>query len=180
MEITDRLDVKYCLNKKAEQAKIRTWKRKKIGTLVLGDALTQQVDRAVVVTETDTYQFLRVSYDGDVIDGDMINGDECSYSTLYETKQWDILCSNMGIGRGAIGIVQPYNAGKFVSNEYTILRAKSEEEAVYYVNLIRTKEVLADILSANTGMNRGRIQWDVIRKITVPEYSSTLSDAKNW
>lgn len=177
-EISDRLDVKYCINKKAEQAKIKAWNKNKISTILLGDALILQESRGVTVLEADAYQFLRVSYDGDVIDGDIINGDECSYNILYETKEWDILYSNMGIGRGAIGIVQPYNAGKFVSNEYTILRARSNEEAVYYVNLIRTKEVLADILSANTGMNRGRIQWDVIRKITAPEYSPVLSDAK--
>lgn len=171
--INDRIDVKFCVNKQLEKSKLNAWAKNKINTIKLGKALHLLEDRLVSVKDDSFYQFLRVSYDGLVTDGDLINGDECSYSNLFVTKEWDILYSNMGLGRGAIGIVQPYNAGKFVSNEYTILNAKSHEEAIYYVNLIRTKEVLADILSANTGMNRGRIQWDVIKQIQVPEYSAS-------
>lgn len=75
-----------------------------------------------------------------------------------------------GVGRGAISVVPPHHSDKFVSNEYTILRAKSKEEAVYYSNLLRTKEILGDILSSTTGMNRGRIKWDIIAQVTVPQY----------
>lgn len=182
-EIEDRLDVKFSLNRKVERAKLAIWTQNQIETVQLDEVLKHATKRSVIVSEDNDYQFLRVSYDGQVIDGEIINGDECSYSNLFVTKEWDILYSNMGLGRGAIGIVQPYNAGKFVSNEYTILTASSEEEAVYYVNFIRTKEVLADILSANTGMNRGRIQWDAIKTIRVPKYcpnsSSTLSLVKD-
>jgi hypothetical protein len=74
----------------------------------------------------------------------------------------------MGVGRGAVGIVPPFHSGKFVSNEYTILRAKSNTEAVFYTNLLRSEEILADILSCATGMNRGRIKWDIIAEVTVP------------
>ncbi len=134
--------------------------------------LTVPKGRAIEVSEEDEYQFLRVNYQGEVIDGDVIAGAECSYSTLFQVKGWDILISNMGVGRGAIGIVPPYHAGKYVSAEYTILRAKTNEEAVYYSNLVKTKEILGDILSSTTGMKRGRIEWDTIEKVEVPEFDA--------
>ncbi len=56
------------------------------------------------------------------------------------------------------------------------MRAGSNEEAVYYTNLLRTKEILADILSSTTGMNRGRIKWQDIADVEVPEYDKGNSE----
>ena len=56
-----------------------------------------------------------------------------------------------------------------VSDEGKIIAA-SKAEAVFYTNLLRSKELLADILSTTTGMNRGRIKWDTIRELAVPKY----------
>jgi hypothetical protein len=92
----------------------------------------------------------------------------------YKVEPWDILSSNMGIGRGAIGLVPNYLAGGYVSSEYTILRAKTEEDAVYYSGILRTKEILGDILASTTGMNRGRLRWGDMKTIKVP-----LRDLKN-
>lgn len=168
--IVDRMDVKFCLADGGR--KTSYWESKKLTVCRAGDVLRLATGRKIYVTDTDAYQFLRVNYDGEVIDGDIIEGAECSYSALYELKSWDILMSNMGVGRGAVGIVPPFHAGKFVSNEYTILQAESEEEAVYYCNLLRTKEILGDILASTTGMNRGRIKWDSISTVSIPKYIS--------
>lgn len=166
--IADRMDVKFCLADGGR--KVSSWESKKLTVCAVQNVLHPASARNVSVVETDSYQFLRVNYDGDVLEGDLIEGAECSYSTLFTVKPWDILMSNMGVGRGAVGIVPPFHAGKFVSNEYTILRADSEEEAVYYCNLLRTKEILGDILASTTGMNRGRIKWDSISTVHVPMY----------
>lgn len=128
-----------------------------MNVIVIGSALKVQGDRGIPVFASDGYQFLRVNYGGDIIEGDFIDGSECSYNRLFVVKEWDVLLSNMGVGRGAVGLVPPYHSGKFVSNEYTIVRAKTKEEAVYYSILLRTKEILGDILANTTGMNRGRI-----------------------
>jgi type I restriction enzyme M protein len=166
--ISDRLDVKFCRNDRGRKA--ATWKKSGYSVTTVGAELALASKRSVKVDPNDIYQFLRVNYDGDVIEGELINGDECSYSTLYVVREWDVLLSNMGVGRGAVGIVPPHHDGKYVSNEYTILTAGSKEEAVYYVNLLRTKEILADILSTTTGMNRGRIKWGNIAGVQVPKY----------
>jgi hypothetical protein len=76
--------------------------------------------------------------------------------------------SNINIGRGAIGIVPNYLAGMYVSNEYTILRAQTEEDAVFYSGILRTKEILGDILASTTGMGRGRLKWDDMKRVEVP------------
>jgi hypothetical protein len=105
-----------------------------------------------------------------VLEAETKYGEEISYSSLYKVREWDILFSNMGVGRGSIGVVPTYYAGKYVSNEYTILTAKSKEEALFYANILRTKEILGDILSTTTGMNRGRIKWGDMANIEVPAY----------
>ena len=166
--LTERLDVKFC--KEDRGRKKITWQTKGYNVTSIEKELTVVTNRSVKVIATDVYQFLRVNYDGEVIDGDVIEGEQCSYSTLFSVKTWDILLSNMGVGRGAVAVVPPYHSGKFVSNEYTILNAATKEEAVYYCNLLRTKEILGDILSTTTGMNRGRIKWDNIKNVEVPKY----------
>ncbi len=166
--ISDRLDVKYCIGDKGRKKEL--WTKNGRKAVAFKGILTVPLKRRVEVSEDDEYQFLRVNYQGEVIDGEVISGAECSYAILYRVKAWDILISNMGVGRGAIGIVPPYHADKFVSNEYTILRASTKEEAVYYSNLVKTKEILGDILSSTTGMNRGRIEWTTIAQVEVPEY----------
>lgn len=164
----DRLDVKYCINDRGRKAK--EWNKKGYKTDCLGNILSVAQRRSISVEDTDQYQLLVVNYDGEINDGEILDGSESSYSKLFKVKTWDILISNMGFGRGAVSVVPPHHNGKFVSNEYTILKAPSKEHAVFYWNLLRTKEILGDVFSSTTGMNRGRIKWDVIQTVLVPVY----------
>lgn len=165
--LNDRLDVKYCINDRGR--KRDAWKADGYAETAIGDALTIQSKRGQSLVDNADYQLLRVTYDGEIVDGEVLTLDTSSYAKLYRVETWDVLISNMGFGRGAVGIVPPHHSGKFVSNEYTIARAASHSEAVFYTNLLRTKEILADILSLTTGMNRGRIKWDAISSVSVPK-----------
>jgi type I restriction enzyme M protein len=171
--IKDRLDVKYCSGQQGRKAQL--WRDSGYEVTTLKDVLTQASNRKVSVNDGEEYQLLRVSYSGEISYGEMLDS-ESSYSTLLQVKTWDILISNMGVGRGATGIVPPYYDGKYVSNEYTILRANSKEETLFYATLLRTDEILADILSYTTGMNRGRVKWDTLQKIIVPNCDSSDED----
>ena len=51
-------------------------------------------------------------------------------------------------------------------------------KSVFYWNLLRTKEILGDILASTTGMNRGRIKWDIIKKVEVPVYTKSPKNEK--
>lgn len=164
----DRLDVKYCINDRGRKS--AEWIEKGYSVASLGNVLTPADGRAVKVEVEDAYPLLVVNYDGEINDGEILDGAESSYSKLYKVHKWDLLISNMGFGRGAISVVPPHHAGKYVSNEYTILVGETKECAIFYWNLLRTKEILGDIFSSTTGMNRGRIKWDVIREVLVPVY----------
>ena len=170
--IHDRLDVKYCLS--GNGAKVPHWNALGLKVIKLGNVLKRMKDRGERVEEDETYQLLQVTYGGEVVEGELKDGSELSYSKLFRVKEWDVLLSNMGVGRGAVGIVPSFHNGRWVSNEYTILRASSKEEAIYYVTLLRTKEILADILAFGTGMNRGRIKWSDVSSIEVPEYNGNV------
>lgn len=171
--IQDRLDVKFCIGQQGRKASL--WEKDGYAVMTLGKVLHQEVDRTVSVREGETYQLLRVAYTGEITEGDILDS-ESSYSKLLKVEPWDILVSNMGVGRGAVGVVPFYHGGKFVSSEYTILRAKTKEETLFYSTLLRTDEILADILSYATGMNRGRVKWDTLQKIVVPECDVTDSN----
>jgi type I restriction enzyme M protein len=168
---SNRLDVKYCINDKGR--KVNHWKKIDFNVKKLGDILKLAKGREEKVEEDKGYQLLVVNYGGDVVLGEILEGHNSSYNKLYKVRQWDLLFSNMGFGRGAISIVPPYLSGMYVSNEYTILNAGSEEQIVFYWNLLRTKEILADVLSSTTGMNRGRIKWEDLKSVLVPEYKDS-------
>jgi type I restriction enzyme M protein len=164
--IMGRLDVKHCLGEVGRRRSL--WKSKGVTVALLETQLEEATGREVAVDEANEYLLLKVTYDGEVLEAERKFGDECSYRTLYRVEPWDILSSNMGIGRGAIGIVPEYLAGSFVSNEYTILRAKTLADAIYFAGILRTKEILGDILASTTGMNRGRLRWEEMKQIAVP------------
>jgi len=164
----DRLDVKYCINDRGRKAPV--WRKQGFSVDELGNILSLATKRVVQVKEDAQYPLLIVNYDGEINDGEVLDGGVSSYSKLYKVKTWDLLISNMGFGRGAISVVPPHYNGKFVSNEYTILTAPSNECAIFYWNLLRTKEILGDVFSSTTGMNRGRIKWDIIQTVLVPVY----------
>jgi len=164
--IKGRLDVKRCLGEIGRRSQL--WQSKGAKVAAMDTQLSEVTDREVVVEDGSEYTLLKVTYDGDVTEAERKYGEECSYRVLYRVKQWDILFSNMGVGRGAIGIVPSYLDGSFVSSEYTILHADSKEDVFYYSSILRTKEILGDILCSQTGMNRGRVAWADMQHIIVP------------
>lgn len=164
--IQGRLDVKYCLGEVGRRRPL--WRSSGLGVEALEKYLAEADGRQTAVDESTEYTLLKVTYDGEVLEAERKFGDECSYKTLYRVEPWDILSSNMGIGRGAIGIVPSFLNGMYVSNEYTILTARNKADAIYYSSILRTKEILGDILASTTGMNRGRLRWDDMRLIEMP------------
>lgn len=166
--ISDRLDVKNCLGDTGRRKAI--WEKTGYAVLPLKDVLKVAAGRSVTVDEEESYCQLKVTYDGNVVEAETKFGEEISYAKLNKVEDGDILISNMGVGRGAIGLVPLYLAGHYVSNEYTILKAACKEEAVFYTSILRTKEILGDILTSATGLNRGRIRWKEMGMIEVPVY----------
>src|ERR1017187_6692653 len=84
--LNDRLDVKYCIGDTGRKSGI--WKKQGVDPLPLKRVLSPATGRKVSVSDEDVYQFLRVNYDGEVLDGELISGSDCSYRTLYQVKEW--------------------------------------------------------------------------------------------
>ena len=167
-QMLDRLDVKHCIGDRGR--KRDAWLQVGKTIIRLRDVLAVPAGRTASVEAHESYQLLKVTYNGDVLEGDTLLGEDSSYKKLSRVEAWDVVFSNMGVGRGAVGIVPNSLVGCCVSNEYTILKAKSPEEALYYMAVIRSKEILGDILTMTTGLNRGRIRWTLMADIEVPEY----------
>lgn len=179
-QIGGRLDVKHCIGERGRRKKY--WASKGLEIVRLDSVLTEETGREVAVDDDAEYGLLKVAYGGEVLESEKKRGEECSYKTLYRVEPWDIVVSNINLTRGAVGIVPMYLNGSFVSNEYTILRAETRLDAFYYSQILRTKEILADILSGTTGMGRGRIRWQDMCQLEIPRRNSkdsSLKDAVN-
>ena len=170
-QIIDRLDVKHCIGDRGR--KRDKWGQSGKTICPLNKVLTVASGRSTPVEDDESYQLLKVTYNGEVLEGDTLLGEESSYKKFSKVEAWDVVVSNMGVGRGAVGIVPSYLEGFYVSSEYTVLRAKSHEEALYYTAILRSKEILGDILTMTTGLNRGRVKWKLMSDIVVPEYDRT-------
>ena len=116
--MADRLDVKHCIGDRGRKRDV--WQQNGKRVVRLKDVLTVPDSRTVPVEDDESYRLLKVTYDGDVQEGDTILGEDSSYKKLQQVDVWDVVFSNMGVGRGAIGIVPSYLVGYYVSNEYTI------------------------------------------------------------
>jgi type I restriction enzyme M protein len=164
--VADRLDVKNCLGDAGRRK--QDWKDAGYDVLPLSDVLKLASGRSVAVDGEESYRLLKVTYEGEVLEADHKFGDELSYTKLNRVEPWDVVFSNISIGRGSVGIVPDYLAGHHVSNEYTIVTAATKEEAVFYSNVLRSKEFLGDILTSTTGLNRSRMRWGAMGKLHVP------------
>jgi len=162
----DRLDVKHCLGDRGRKRGV--WLSAGYDVVRLKDVLSTPSDRKVNVEEDETYTLLRVTYNGDVIEGESMLGEDLSYNSLLKVEPWDVVFSHMGVGRGAIGVVPRYLANHYVSSEYTLLRTSTPEDALFYLTIMRSKEILGDILTVGTGLNRGRARWMAMSDIEIP------------
>src|SRR5438270_8295669 len=129
------MDVKHCVRDTGRRQEL--WRSRGTSVAPLHTALSEAQKRGVRVDESTEYTLLKVTYDGEVMEADRKFGEELSYSVLYRVQTWDILSSNMGVGRGAIGVVPKHCNGLYVSNEYTILVAKNKADALYYCSILR-------------------------------------------
>jgi type I restriction enzyme M protein len=162
----DRLDVKHCIGDRGRKRGV--WLSAGYDVVRLKDVLSPPPNRKVSVEEDEIYTLLRVTYDGDIVEGETVSGEDLSYKSLLKVEPWDVVFSNMGVGRGAIGVVPRYLGNHYVSSEYTLLRASTREDALFYLTIIRSKEILGDILTVGTGLNRGRARWRAMSDIEIP------------
>jgi type I restriction enzyme M protein len=132
--------------------------------------LVEPVTTPVTLEPESEYQFLRVTYDGRAESGERALGKEVSYSTIGKATEGDIVVSNINAVNGAICVVPSGVDELLVSNEFTVLRLKPDVAAdPYYLwSLLRTPGVVAEWLSAASGVGRHRVNWETLRVQRLP------------
>jgi len=167
--ITDRLDVKYCLPRSEDVAKI--WEQE--GYLIF--RLEEIVD---VISEPhlnpkdepdESFTLLKITYTGLPQVGETRLGREITYNKLVKIQKNDLVLSNITASYGSTAVITKEYANLLTSSEFTILRIKDNRFKPYYLwGLLRSDEIRARLLSQTTGIGRQRVKWDFLSKIPIP------------
>ncbi len=166
--LADRLDAKSLLPWTVDELQSE-WKDKGVDSEIL-ESLVDVIEQHVAIEPYSRYTFLRITYEGFAEIGDVALGREISYSKIGRAQAGDIVVSNINAVNKAICVVPDEMSGLLVSNEYTVLRLKQgiDADPLYIWSVLRSTAVIAQWLSAGTGVGRTRVDWDVLRKQRIP------------
>ena len=166
--LTDRMDAKalrpWSVNELAS-----TWQTAAVDVQPLGN-LVDPVDGTVSVDPSRPYRFLRITYEGRAEIGETVFGSEISYTRVGMTRVGDIVVSNINAVNRAICVIPTGFDGLLVSNEFTVLRLKpgGTADPQYIWSILRSSAVIAEWLSAASGVGRTRVNWSVLETQTIP------------
>jgi len=166
--LSDRLDAKFLLPWSVDTLHA-TWTGAGADTVEL-ETLVDVVDEPVVIEPEVRYTFLRVSYDGRAEIGDSALGHEISYKHVARSTPGDIVVSNINAVNKAICVIPDDLGGLLISNEYTVLRLRKgvDAEPLYLWSVLRSTAVVAEWISAASGVGRHRVDWESLRHQRVP------------
>jgi type I restriction enzyme M protein len=166
-KLTGRLDAKHLKPWSAATLE-GEWKKVGAASVELQE-LVDLVEEPVELDSETLYGFLRISYEGKAETGEMALGKEVSYSHIGRAKHGDIVVSNISAVYRAI-CVMPKDLDLLVSNEFTVLRLKSDVEAdpLYLWSILRSSAVIAEWMSGSSGVGRHRVGWELLREQRIP------------
>ena len=166
--LTDRMDAK-ALRPWSVRKLAPTWETVGVDIQLLG-GLVDPVDETVSIDLSRRYRFLRVTYEGRAELGESVLGREISYARVGMTRVGDIVVSNINAVNRAICVIPAGFDGLLVSNEFTVLRLKPGVTAdpQYIWSILRSSAVIAEWLSAASGVGRTRVNWSVLETQTIP------------
>jgi type I restriction enzyme M protein len=167
--ITDRLDVKYCLPRTSDI--VNQWSQKNIGSLLLQDIVEPIASTGLNPGDSPDKLFtlLRVRYDGIAERGEVVYGKELTYSYMQQPQKDDIVVSNIAAALGSVSVIPEDLQDTVVSKEFTIMRVRDSRFHPWFLwAYLRSAEVRARLLSASSGTNRQRVEWEDLRSIPVP------------
>jgi type I restriction enzyme M protein len=181
--IADRLDVKFCLEHTGR--KVTAWKKSGLGVATLAELITPVIagTNDVIITKDSDERVtcIVVGYDGLARRGEEMLASDMKYSELYRVHAGNIVVSNISAHYGAIAIIPDELDGCVVTKEISIFRPKPGYTPHVIWVLLRSQEILADLLLSASGANRTRIDWDGIKQIQVvipPSKVATNVDAE--
>jgi type I restriction enzyme M protein len=167
--IADRLDVKFCLEHTGRE--VSAWKKSGFEVAPIADMVYPVVpgNEDIVVTKDngENVTCIVVGYDGIARRGEEIPASDMKYSKLYRVHAGNIVVSNISAHYGAVAIVPDELDGCVVTKEISVFSPKSGYTSHMVWVLLRSPEILADLLLSASGANRTRIDWNGIKGIPV-------------
>jgi len=146
-----------------------TWESAGADVEVL-ENLVDAIEEPVQLQADTEYTFLRISYEGVAERGERALGKEISYTQIGRPRVGDIVVSNISAVYRAICVIPDGMDDLLVSNEFTVLRLKSGVDAdpMYLWSILRSPAIIAEWMSAASGVGRHRVDWSTLRTQRVP------------
>jgi type I restriction enzyme M protein len=167
--LTGRLDVKSCLPRSTSVEDV--WSEKQYEVVKLGDIVDPIEGEGFNprATPDKSYSLLRIRYDGIAEEGDKALGTDLTYNYVQQPKENDIVAGNITAVMGSICVIPADLTEAIASSEFTIMRLKDKRFHPWFLwAFLRSTEIRARLLSQSRGMNRHRIDWDLLKTIPVP------------
>ena len=167
-KLTDRLDAKF-LRPWSILSLSKKWKADGIVSESLSN-LVNPIESSVTIDPDKRYSFVRVTYSGRCEIGETRLGKEITYAVMYTAKENDIIVSGIGAVYRAICVLPKEMDGLLISNEYTVLRLRpgTKVDPMYLWAVLRSSAVVAEWLSASSGLARHRVDWNILKSQYVP------------
>lgn len=122
----------------------------------------------VDATDLAEVTYLRVRYDGFCEAGDTVSVTDLPKGNYTLVRAGDLVVSHINAIHGAISIVPDELDGLVVTNEFTVARAISDVHPYVVWAMLRSAEARADMLLRSTGIGRTRVNWAIIKQLSVP------------
>lgn len=171
--LEDRLDAKF-LRPWSASTLSKVWTKVGATSGCLGD-LVDNIETPVQLQPNQRYTFINVTYSGECRRGDNRLGREVTYKKISVAQVGDLVVSGMGAVYRAICVVPEGKQDLLISSEYTILRPKPgvELDTMYLWSVLRSAAIVAEWLTASTGMARHRVDWGILKRQTIPLFPFT-------
>lgn len=164
----DRLDAKY-LRPWSVGALADQWKKAGAKSVLL-QTLVEPIEGSIELEDDREYTFLKILYEGRAERGERALGNEVSYSRVGVAQVGDIVISNINAVNRAICVIPEGYDGLLVSNEYTVLRLRTDADTdpMYLWSVLRSSAVIAEWMSESSGVGRHRVEWTRLRNQRIP------------
>jgi type I restriction enzyme M protein len=167
--LSDRLDVKSVLPRSGSIES--DWTKRGFSIVRLEDIVVHITEEGFNPKATPDKEFtlLRIRYDGIAEAGEKALGRDLAYKYVQQSKKNDIVAGNITAVMGSICVMPEDLTKALASSEFTIMRLRDKRFHAWFIwSILRSPEVRATLLSRSTGMNRHRIDWDLLRNLPVP------------
>ncbi|MDR1470807.1 MAG: N-6 DNA methylase [Spirochaetaceae bacterium] len=167
-KLKDRLDVKHCLPLFGRF--VSKWEKDGAEVFPLYELCSprDEIIEPVKDFPDEEFRIMTITYTGRCKTDETRLGKEINFKKMKVVRTGDIVFSDLNAFHGAIGYITEEFDGALASGSYTVLKCYNDGDSLYLWSILRTTEIRADFLSSAIGMGRQTINWEYIKKVSIP------------